>query len=384
MVGVMAAISRAKLASRINSIKQSGAADIGPKLDKLLRLRDELLTADSVLLVDFLSPILDLLSDRSSPVRKFIIQWLAVETATELPLLLFQEVLPLPLFGSNRGQTRMAEGPVPGWTGRTSLSGLGFPTMNIHAYDGCGFPSFSGNLMIGEIGLKHLELLPDIIPALIAALKDDTPAVARQAITCGVDIFRCSLVKVAIQFPLELDPWKLLKTHILSDYVNHEAVHHQIPLLVRTIGSSRELLGILSDPPTGSEGLVTQVVHTLTDGTVPSPDLLTTIKRLYDTKLKDIDILIPILAFLPKDELPTAQLENALNRTPALKAPLVAHANQPHIRSSLPRSTLVALGLVSEPQTSNQTQPTQTQTAETGNSEMEAAADKSKESSTAS
>ncbi|KAL0347437.1 UNVERIFIED_CONTAM: Symplekin [Sesamum calycinum] len=83
-------------------------------------------------------------------------------------------------------------------------------------------------------------------------------------------------------------------------------------------------------------------------------------------------------------QLPTAQLENALNRTPALKAPLVAHANQPHIRSSLPRSTLVALGLVSEPQTSNQTQPTQTQTAETGNSEMEAAADKSKESSTAS
>ncbi|KAL0375338.1 UNVERIFIED_CONTAM: hypothetical protein Sradi_3449500 [Sesamum radiatum] len=53
--------------------------------------------------------------------------------------------------------------------------------------------------MIGEIGLKHLELLPDIIPALIAALKDDTPAVARQAITSGVDIFRCSLAKVAIQ-----------------------------------------------------------------------------------------------------------------------------------------------------------------------------------------
>ncbi|KAL0375337.1 UNVERIFIED_CONTAM: hypothetical protein Sradi_3449400 [Sesamum radiatum] len=63
----MAAVSRAKLASRINSIKQSGAADIGPKLDKLRRLRDELLVADSVLLVDFLSRILDLLSDSSGP-----------------------------------------------------------------------------------------------------------------------------------------------------------------------------------------------------------------------------------------------------------------------------------------------------------------------------
>lgn len=30
-------------------------------------------------------------------------------------------------------------------------------------------------------------------------LKDDAPAVARQAITCAVNIFRCTLVKVAIQ-----------------------------------------------------------------------------------------------------------------------------------------------------------------------------------------
>lgn len=31
-----------------------------------------------------------------------------------------------------------------------------------------------------------------------------------------------------------------------------------------------------------------QVVNTLTDGTVPSPNLVSTIKRLYDTKLKVI------------------------------------------------------------------------------------------------
>lgn len=36
-------------------------------------------------------------------------------------------------------------------------------------------------------------------------------------------------------------------------------------------------------------------------------------------------------------QLPPAQLENALNRTAALKAPLVAHAIQPNIRSSLPK-----------------------------------------------
>ncbi|XP_075509307.1 uncharacterized protein LOC142545805 isoform X2 [Primulina tabacum] len=67
--------------------------------------------------------------------------------------------------------------------------------------------------------------------------------------------------------------------------------------------------------------------------------------------------------------LPPAQLENALNRTPALRFPLVAHANQPHIRSSLPRSSLVVLGIASDAQTSNQPKTTQSPTGENGNSD---------------
>ncbi|KAM1442108.1 hypothetical protein ACFX13_010023 [Malus domestica] len=274
-----------------------------------------------------------------------------------------------------------------------------------------------------------------------------------------------------------------------------QAVQRQIPILVRTMGSSPNLLEIISDPPTGSENLLMQVLHTLTDGTVPSQELIFTVRKLYDSKLKDIEILIPILPFLPKDEvllifpqlmnlqldkfqaalarilqsgpllapaeiliaihgidpdrdgiplkkvtdacnacfeqrqiftqqvlakvlnqlveqiplpllfmrtvlqaigafpalvdfimeilsrlvskqiwkypklwvgflkctfltkpqsfavllqLPPAQLENALKRTAALKGPLVAHASQPDIRSSLPRSILVVLGIVSD------------------------------------
>lgn len=53
--------------------------------------------------------------------------------------------------------------------------------------------------MIGEIGLMHIEFLPEIVPVLIAFLKDDTPPVARQAITSGIDLFRSTLEKVAIQ-----------------------------------------------------------------------------------------------------------------------------------------------------------------------------------------
>ncbi|KAK6943497.1 hypothetical protein RJ641_024599 [Dillenia turbinata] len=43
-----------------------------------------------------------------------------------------------------------------------------------------------------------------------------------------------------------------------SKTVKH-AIHHQIPILVRTVGSSPVLLEIISDPPNGSENLLMQV-----------------------------------------------------------------------------------------------------------------------------
>ncbi|KAF5762617.1 putative armadillo-like helical, symplekin, symplekin/Pta1 [Helianthus annuus] len=104
-----------------------------------------------------------------------------------------------------------------------------------------------------------------------------------------------------------------------------QAISVQIPKLVRTIGSSSQLLEIIADPPAGSENLLMQVVQTLTDGAIPSPELIATIKKLYDTKLKDAEILIPVLPFLPKDEvlqmfscfvnLPLDKFQAALART---------------------------------------------------------------------
>lgn len=58
--------------------------------------------------------------------------------------------------------------------------------------------------MIGDVGLKHVEFLPDIVPVLITVLKDGTPAVARQSVTCGIDLFRRTLVRIAIQVSLRL------------------------------------------------------------------------------------------------------------------------------------------------------------------------------------
>ncbi|XP_071715633.1 uncharacterized protein [Rutidosis leptorrhynchoides] len=81
-----------------------------------------------------------------------------------------------------------------------------------------------------------------------------------------------------------------------------QAISVQIPKLVRTIGASPQLLEIIADPPAASENLLMQVVQTLTDGATPSADLIATIRKLYETKLKDVEILIPVLPFLPKHE----------------------------------------------------------------------------------
>ncbi|PHU20573.1 hypothetical protein BC332_11724 [Capsicum chinense] len=82
-----------------------------------------------------------------------------------------------------------------------------------------------------------------------------------------------------------------------------QAVHRHMPVLIRAIGSScSELLHIISDPPQGCENLLTQVLHILSEGATPPPDLVAVVKRLYETKLKDATVLIPVLSSYSKSE----------------------------------------------------------------------------------
>ncbi|GLT60543.1 hypothetical protein SLA2020_333050 [Shorea laevis] len=82
-----------------------------------------------------------------------------------------------------------------------------------------------------------------------------------------------------------------------------QAFHRHIPIVIRALGSSySELLHIISDPPQGSENLLTLVLQVLTQETTPSPALIATVKHLYETKLKDVTILIPMLSSLSKSE----------------------------------------------------------------------------------
>ncbi|KAK9699144.1 hypothetical protein RND81_08G155600 [Saponaria officinalis] len=87
-----------------------------------------------------------------------------------------------------------------------------------------------------------------------------------------------------------------------------QAIDGHMPILIRTMGSSPSLLEIISDPPDGSESLLIQVLHTLTEGKVPSAELIFTIKKLYELKMKNVEILFPILSSLPKEECSAYQI----------------------------------------------------------------------------
>lgn len=82
-------------------------------------------------------------------------------------------------------------------------------------------------------------------------------------------------------------------------------------------------------------------------------------------------------------QLPAAQLEGALNKIPAVKAPLAAHASQSTAKSTLPRSVLAVLGITSESQAGSQPQSTQPEVGEASSSDKDTVTEKSKESSSA-
>ncbi|ONM61139.1 HEAT repeat-containing protein [Zea mays] len=110
---------------------------------------------------------------------------------------------------------------------------------------------------------------------------------------------------MSLYFALCTKKHSLLR-HVFAIYGNlpqaaKQAVHQQVPILIRTIGSSSDLLGIISDPPADCRDLLMQVLQTLTDAAVPSKDLISSIKILY-SKTKDVEFLFAILVHLPKDE----------------------------------------------------------------------------------
>ncbi|KAL0322933.1 UNVERIFIED_CONTAM: Symplekin, partial [Sesamum angustifolium] len=62
------------------------------------------------------------------------------------------------------------------------------------------------------------------------------------------------------------------------------------------------LLQLVFDSYGRAQKAVKQVLHALCEGNTPPPDLVATVKGLYETRLKDATILIPIISAFSKDE----------------------------------------------------------------------------------
>uniref|UniRef100_A0ACD5YTB7 Uncharacterized protein n=2 Tax=Avena sativa TaxID=4498 RepID=A0ACD5YTB7_AVESA len=403
------------------------------------------------------------------------------------------------------------------------------------------FPMASISKRIEEFANEKLNSVLEVIPAAESASASEmaTPEGHQDAGLENLSLVADAQTLMSLYFALCTKKHSLLQ-RVFAIYgklpqAAKQAVHKQVPILIRTIRSSPDLLGIISDPPADSRELLMQVLQTLTDGGVPSQDLISSVKNLY-SKTKDVEFLFPVMAHLPKDEvlsvfpsivnlpvdkfqvalsrilqgspqhgpsldpseilisihvidpekegiplkkvidacaacfeqrtiftqqvlakalnqlveqiplpllfmrtvmqaigafpalvdfvmeimsrlvskqiwkypklwvgflkcailtkpqsygvllqLPAPQLENALNKNPVLKAPLVEHASQPSVRSTLPRSSLVVLGLAEDQQQpAPEAQSSQNQAAETSSSAADTTTEVTQESSAAS
>ncbi|PKA56939.1 hypothetical protein AXF42_Ash002243 [Apostasia shenzhenica] len=82
-----------------------------------------------------------------------------------------------------------------------------------------------------------------------------------------------------------------------------QCIHRHVPILLRNLGlSSNVLKDLISNPPEGCENLITLVLQVTTEESVASADLIAAVKHLYENRMKDAAILIPILSSLSKDE----------------------------------------------------------------------------------
>jgi symplekin len=144
-----------------------------------------------------------------------------------------------------------------------------------------------------------------LAPMDIAVVKDESQQnVAKSSPALSIsDAQRCMSLFFALCTKKHALLQQLFEVYGRASKAVKQAVHRHIPILFRTIGSSSpELLQLIADPPVGSENLLLLVLHSLTEGTEPSAELITTVKKLYETKLQDAGFLIPVLSSLSKDE----------------------------------------------------------------------------------
>jgi symplekin len=157
-----------------------------------------------------------------------------------------------------------------------------------------------------------------LAPMDIAVVKDESQQnVAKSSPALSIsDAQRCMSLFFALCTKKHALLQQLFEVYGRASKAVKQAVHRHIPILFRTIGSSSpELLQLIADPPVGSENLLLLVLHSLTEGTEPSAELITTVKKLYETKLQ---VFQPLLTVHCGYLMPIKQLDGSALTSPIM------------------------------------------------------------------
>lgn len=122
-----------------------------------------------------------------------------------------------------------------------------------------------------------------------------------------------NLTKVCLSLFLALVPYhEMLVQHLCQIYVitsseMKRTILRAIEPPIKKMGSeSGEILRLIETCPKGAETLVTRIIYILTEKSNPMPELVNRVRELYQTKVSDVRLLIPVINGLQRSEILTA------------------------------------------------------------------------------
>lgn len=127
--------------------------------------------------------------------------------------------------------------------------------------------------------------------------------------------WREEIAKICLLLLLTLAPYKpeIYLDKLTQIYSNTSAdlkrtILRSIDPAIKKLGPENQLLlKLIEDAPKGCETLIIRIIYILTERQATAhPDLVTRVKDLYQNKIKDVRVLIPILSGLTKQEILSA------------------------------------------------------------------------------
>lgn len=139
-----------------------------------------------------------------------------------------------------------------------------------------------------------------------------------------ITVWNENLTKICLSLYLSILPYneklihKLCHVYKLTTSEMKRTILRTIEIPIKKMGSvSTEILLLIEECPKGSETLITRIIYILTEKTIPNPDLVIRVRDLYQTKVSDVRLLIPVIIGLTKHEVVTA-LPKLLKLNPAV------------------------------------------------------------------